>query len=183
MAKRKKRKLQEINASSMADIAFLLLIFFLVTTTMDIDKGLLVLLPPYSEEPPPETKENQRNVLDILVNSRDQLLVKGELTEVRDLKDMAIKHVNNKGVDPRFSDSPQEAVVSLKSDRGTSYDIYITVQNELKSAYNAMRNEYSKQKFGLPYDDLKKEDKKSVREEYPLKISEAEPEDFTGEGG
>ncbi|MFK7903474.1 MAG: ExbD/TolR family protein [Chitinophagales bacterium] len=183
MAKGKKRKLQEINASSMADIAFLLLIFFLVTTTMDVDKGLLVLLPPYSEEPPPETKENQRNVLDILVNSRDQLLVKGELMEVRDLKDMAIKHVNNRKVNPKYSDSPQEAVVSLKSDRGTSYDIYITVQNELKSAYNQMRNEYAKQKFGLQYDDLSREDQKSVRQEYPLKISEAEPEDFTGKGG
>ncbi len=183
MLKRKKKKLEEMNASSMADIAFLLLIFFLVTTTMDVDKGLLVLLPPYSEEPPPETKENQRNVLDILVNSRDQLLVKGELTEVRDLKDMAIKHVNNRGANPKYSDSPQEAVMSLKSDRGTSYNIYITVQNELKAAYNQMRNEYAKQKFGLAYEDLSKEDQKTVREEYPLKISEAEPEDFTGEGG
>ena len=184
MAKRKKRKLQEINASSMADIAFLLLIFFLVTTTMDVDKGLLVLLPPYSEEPPPEAKENQRNVLDILVNARSQLLVKGELTEVRDLKDITVKHVTNRGVNPKYSDSPQDAVVSLKSDRGTSYDIYITVQNELKAAYNEMRNEYAKQNFGgLLYKDLSKEDQKKVRKEYPLKISEAEPEDFSGQGG
>ena len=88
-----KRKLQEINASSMADIAFLLLIFFLVTTTMDIDKGIMTLLPPISEEePPPPDKANQRNVLDILVNKNDQLLVKGELMDVIELKELAKTH-------------------------------------------------------------------------------------------
>jgi len=174
-----KRKLQEINASSMADIAFLLLIFFLVTTTMDIDKGIMTLLPPISEEePPPPDKANQRNVLDILVNKNDQLLVKGELMDVIELKELAKTHVNNHGNDPRYSLSPQKAIVSLKNDRGTSYEIYITVQNELKAAYNELRDEYAINNFGVKYADLKKENQKTVRNEYPLRISEAEPENY-----
>lgn len=174
-----KRKLQEINASSMADIAFLLLIFFLVTTTMDIDKGIMTLLPPISdEEPPPPDKANQRNVLDILVNKNDQLLVKGELMDVIELKELAKTHVNNRGTDPRYSLSPQKAIVSLKNDRGTSYEIYITVQNELKAAYNELRDEYAINNFGVKYADLKKENQKTVRNEYPLRISEAEPENY-----
>ena len=152
-----KRKLQEINASSMADIAFLLLIFFLVTTTMDIDKGLITLLPPISEEePPPPDKANQRNVLDILVNKNDQLLVKGDLMDVTELKELAKTHVNNNDVDPRYSKSPQDAIVSLKNDRGTSYEVYITVQNELKAAYNELRDEYAINNFGVKYSDLQK---------------------------
>lgn len=174
-----KRKLQEINASSMADIAFLLLIFFLVTTTMDIDKGLITLLPPISdEEPPPPDKANQRNVLDILVNKHDQLLVKGELMDVIELKELAKKHVNNNGQDDRYSVSPQDAIVSLKNDRGTSYEIYITVQNELKAAYNELRDEYAVNNFGVKYADLQKDKQKTVRDVYPLRISEAEPENY-----
>ena len=174
-----KRKLQEINASSMADIAFLLLIFFLVTTTMDIDKGLITLLPPISdEEPPPPDKANQRNVLDILVNKHDQLLVKGELMDVIELKELAKKHVNNNGQDDRYSKSPQDAIVSLKNDRGTSYEIYITVQNELKAAYNELRDEYAVNNFGVKYADLQKDKQKTVRDVYPLRISEAEPENY-----
>lgn len=175
---RHNRKIPEINAGSMADIAFLLLIFFLVTTTMDVDKGLLTLLPPWSTEEPPDLKSNRRNVLDILVNSRDQLLVKGQPIELADLKDIAKKHVNNRGVDPDLSDSPQEAVVSLKNDKGTSYNMYISVQNELKAAYNELRNEYSKTKFGLKVDDLPEDKQREVKDEYPLRISEAEPEDL-----
>ena len=176
---RKKRKLQEINASSMADIAFLLLIFFLVTTTMDIDKGLLTLLPPYSEEPPPDDQQaNKRNVLDILVNKDDLLLVKGEIMDIQELKELAKTHVNNYGADPRYSDSPEDAIVSLKNDRGTSYDAYLTVQNELKAAYNELRDEYAINNFGVKYADLKKENQKTVRNEYPLRISEAEPENY-----
>ena len=177
MAKHKRRKLPEINASSMADIAFLLLIFFLVTTTMDIDKGIMVLLPPFSEEPPPETKQNRRNVLDILVNNKDMLLVKGKPIGVGELKSLTKKHVNNNGTDPEYSDSPDDAVVSLKNDRGTSYEMYISVQNELKAAYNELRDEYAQQKFGVQYIDLNEDQQKQVRAAYPLRISEAEPEE------
>lgn len=182
MAK-KKREAPEINASSMADIAFLLLIFFLVTTTMDIDKGIVATLPPWSpEQEDIEVDINARNVLEILVNSKDQLLVEGELTNIAELKDIAMRHVNNRGRDENFSDSPQKAVVSLKNDKGTSYKRYIEVYNELRAAYNTVRNEYAEQTFGRPYDDLEKDDQRAVRDEYPLKLSEAEPKDYSGGG-
>lgn len=179
----KKREAPEINASSMADIAFLLLIFFLVTTTMDVDKGIVATLPPWApDQPEVEVDINARNVLEILVNKHDQLLVEGELTEIRDLKGLAMKHVNNNGKDPDFSLSPDKAVVSLKNDKGTSYNRYIEVYNELRAAYNTVRNEYAQQKYGRPYVDLEKADQKAVREVYPLKLSEAEPTDFSAEG-
>lgn len=172
------RPAKEINASSMADIAFLLLIFFLVTTTMDMDRGLLTLLPSYIIEEQIDIYEHKRNVLEILVNSSDQLLVEGELTDIRDLKKITKLHVNNYGKNPNFSDYPQEAIVSLKNDRGTSYETYIQVHNEIRAAYNELRDEYSEQKFGLGYKELGKEQQKEVRLEYPLKLSEAEPEGF-----
>ncbi|OWY20945.1 biopolymer transporter ExbD [Sphingobacteriales bacterium UPWRP_1] len=177
---RHNRKIPEINAGSMADIAFLLLIFFLVTTTMDVDKGLLTLLPPWSTEEPPDVKSNRRNVLDILVNSRDQLLVKGQPLDLAELKDLTKKHVNNNGVDPEYSVDPQKAVVSLKNDKGTTYNMYISVQNELKAAYNELRDDYAKTKYGMKLDDLSEDKQKEVKDTYPLRISEAEPEDLGG---
>ncbi len=181
MAKRKKRQSTEINASSMADIAFLLLIFFLVTTTMDIDKGIISTLPPISDEPPPDTQANKRNVLNILVNKRDELLVKGEPLLVDDLRELIKKHVNNNGRDPNFSDSPNDAIVSLKNDRGTTYDMYVQVLNEIRGGYNELREDLAMSKFGIGFNDLTKEQKKEVTKEYPLKLSEAEPEEFSAE--
>jgi len=97
MAKKsvKDRMSNEINAGSMADIAFLLLIFFLVTTTIDVDKGVLVKLPPWSDEEPDITKLNKRNVFSVLVNAQNQLLVRGEPTNVADLKDRTKEFIAN----------------------------------------------------------------------------------------
>lgn len=172
------RSKTEINASSMADIAFLLLIFFLVTTTIDSDKGLTVKLPPMPEDDQIiDSKQNKRNVLNILVNARDQMLVNDELTDVKELKDLTMEFVNNNGVDPKKSDSPDKAVISLKNDKGTKYSMYISVHNELKAAYNEMWNKESRALFGKVYDELDIDGKKEVRKKYPYKISEAEPED------
>jgi len=170
----------EINASSMADIAFLLLVFFLVTTTIDSDKGLTVKLPPIPEDDQPivDSKQNKRNVLNILVNAKDQMLVNDEITRVLDLKQLTIDFVNNNGIDPTKSDSPEEAVVSLKNDNGTTYEMYLSVHNELKAAYNIMWDEMSNQRFGKKYEELSNEDRRVIREKYPYRISEAEPEDY-----
>ncbi len=184
MARKKDREIPEINASSMADIAFLLLIFFLVTTTMDIDKGIIVTLPPYlPDQEEIEVKLNQRNVLEILVNARDQLLVEGELADVSELKELCMKHVDNNGIDPEFSDSPQDAVVSLQNDKGTSYNRYIEVYNEIRAAYNQLRENRAKQQFGVSYEDLDTARLKEIKRYYPLKLSEADPTDFGNAGG
>lgn len=169
------RLTNEVNAGSMADIAFLLLIFFLVTTTIEVDKGILHKLPPWSEEEPPEVEIHDRNSFVVLINSRDQLLVEGEPMEVDRLREKAKQFIDNRGRRDDLSDTPDEAVISLQNDRGTSYDIYIQVQNELKAAYNELRDDYAMQEFSRKMDNLPPAQKRKVKEEYPMKLSEAEP--------
>jgi len=191
MAK-KNRMSNEINAGSMADIAFLLLIFFLVTTTMDIDTGISRKLPE-KQDPnitPPILKE--KNVFEVLVNRRNEILVEGEnFMQIEDLREATIKFIDNGGGkdengeectwcggarDPESSDHPKKAVISLQSDRGTSYGTYIAVQNELVAAYSDLRNIYANNKFGENFDDLSDEEQKVIKKDiYPQIISEAEP--------
>jgi biopolymer transport protein ExbD len=175
---RKNRSMPEINAGSMADIAFLLLIFFLVTTSIDSDKGIPINLPPKLQPNVDPPKLKQRNLLTVLINSNDNLLVEGEPLEIERLSEITKKHILNNGVDPNFSVSPDVAVVSLKNDRGTSYGVYIEVQNQLKKAYNEIRDAYSYEKFGKPFAELEIGGKQydAVVTKYPQKISEAEPE-------
>lgn len=173
-----KRDIPEINAGSMADIAFLLLVFFLVTTTIQTDAGLSVLLPPYVEEPPPAEKKNKRNVFDVLINANNQLLVRGQpldLDNVDQIKERLKKFILNNGLDPNQSESPRLAVVSLLNDNGTSYGAYVAVYDQLKSAYNELWQDAAMSKYGRGYDDLSKDERKSIRKEIPLVISEAEP--------
>mgnify|MGYP001825294154 CR=1 FL=1 len=149
-----KRAAPEVNAGSMADIAFLLLIFFLVTTTIEKDKGLLRSLPPIddSEVEPPIIK--QKNLFTVLINRRNQLLVEDEQMELKDLRQAAIEFLDNGGGtnaegascdycqgkrSPSSSDHPDKAIISMKHDRETSYEKYIDVQNELVAAYNFLR--------------------------------------------
>ena len=178
----RRRGLPQINAGSMADIAFLLLIFFLVTTTMDQDTGIARKLPPMPEEEqekPPEIKA--KNIYVVLINSNNQLLVEGEWTEISQLKDGAKKFINNNGIDPKSSDNPQKAIISLQNDRRTNYMTYIRVQNELAAAYNELRNEAALDQFGEQYTNLNKSQKKEIRKMYPQKISEAEPKNIGGD--
>lgn len=192
-----RRDTPEINAGSMADIAFLLLIFFLVTTTMDIDTGISRKLPE-KQDPnikPPILKE--KNVFEVSVNRRNEILVEGETyMQIADLREAAMKFIDNGGgiaadlakedispctwcegsKDPSSSDHPKKAIISLQSDRGTSYSTYIAVQNELVAAYSDLRNKYSNKKFGREFDDLTKEQQDVIKKDiYPQIISEAEP--------
>ena len=162
-----RRSLPEINAGSMADIAFLLLIFFLVTTTMDVDTGLVRKLPAMPEDEEEIIDDSQikaRNIYVVLVNAKDQLLVEEELMDISQLREGARKFLDNWGKDPDLSDNPEKAIISLQNDRGTSYEMYIKVQNELSAAYRELRGER----------------KKEIRKMYPEKISEAEPKNVGG---
>lgn len=200
-----KRAAPEINAGSMADIAFLLLIFFLVTTTIEKDKGIARQLPPPIEQEQ-DVIIKQKNLFIVNVNKNDQLLVEDELMELKDLRQAAIDFLDNGGApagtpeycnyckgkrSPESSDNPQKAVISVQNDRLTSYEMYIAVQNELVAAYNFLRDRESQRLFGWKYTEMKKaldngdfegprEDEvkaklEQVQDLVPLKLSEAEP--------
>jgi biopolymer transport protein ExbD len=181
----KKRVVPEINAGSMADIAFLLLIFFLVTTTMDVDKGLLVKLPPWTEEQSEEQDIKEKNIFVVLVNAQDQLLIESEYATLEDVRRLAKEFIDNNGDgtcaecrglrDPASSDNPGKAVISLQNDRGTSYNMFVKVRNELLGAYSELRNELATRKYGRDYESLSEDDKEEVNAVYPQFISEAEP--------
>lgn len=186
---RKKRNTPEVNAGSMADIAFLLLIFFLVTTTIATDKGLAIQLPPKPDpnEPPPDVRFNERNIFKVLVNSNDDMLVEDEpLDDVSQLKERVKEFVLNNGQNPELSDSPGEAVVSLKTDRGTSYEMYVDVLDELQGAYY----EIYAQRLGVDVETVREinnaepslqDSYAEIKEEIPMAISIAEPTQAGGQ--
>jgi biopolymer transport protein ExbD len=187
---RNKREVPEINAGSMADIAFLLLIFFLVTVTMDVDTGITRKLPPPVEDNS-SVDLNQRNIFEVLINSANQLLVEGKPGNLLTLKDDTKHFFLNPDNDPTLPEKKLEridligdvyvskGVISLKNDRGTSYETYIKVQNELTKAFQEMRDELSTEKFGTKYDKLVDPLKQeAIQAVIPMAISEAEPEDI-----
>jgi len=192
---RNKRAIPEINAGSMADIAFLLLIFYLVTTTMDTDKGINRKLLPIEDElvqDPPPIKE--RNIFTVLVNSNDQLLVEDEYLEINELRAKAMEFIDNNGDGSceyckgygvsSSSDNPVKAVISLQNDRGTSYGMYVKVQNELVAAYEDLRERYAEEEYGRSYRGMDPEEDeeiiKEIKNAYQQKISEAEPLNIGG---
>ena len=200
MAK-KKKKMPGLNTSSTADISFMLLIFFLVTTSMDTDMGLARHLP---QPPDPDQEDAQvdikaRNILYIRLNYQGQLSIKDETTqdagwsEFSELRQRVKDFVRN---EQNYSKWPEKHVkiidllgrcyvtdkhvISVQTDRGTPYDAYFQVQNELVAAYTELRNEISKEKFGREYQYLEDEQKDAIRQYYPQNIYEAEPKKYGG---
>ena len=202
-----RRETPEINAGSMADIAFLLLIFFLVTTTMNVDSGISKKL---SEKPPKDYKPpiiKEKNILEININRNNALLVENEEADIKDLTEIAIKFIDNGGgegkvidgkptgpctyckgaKDPKSSDHPNKAIISVQSDRGTEYGTYLQVQDALLKAYRVLRNRLAKERYGMSYTELEalyKDDRKNlelkkkvedIKKAYPQIISDAEP--------
>lgn len=182
MLNKKKRSNPKVDSSSMADIAFLLLIFFLVTTTIASDKGIMMQLPP--EAPPEDIQIKQKNLFKILVNSSDKLLVEDEPMDISQVKDECKKFLTNNGKDPKSSDSPKDAITSIKTDRGTTYSVYISVLDEVKRAYHEVRAEHVgitlQEYLALDKDDKEGPDYKKyqkAKDAYPMQISEADPSD------
>ena len=197
-----RRSSPEINAGSMADIAFLLLIFFLVTTTMETDRGISRKLPPMDDQQEPPVIR-QKNIFVVLVNNNNELLVEDVPMELGELRQAAIDFLDNGGGvgeeacdycqgarDQASSDNPEKAIISLGTDRRTDYKTYISVQNELVAAYNVLRNREAQRLFGVDfiqmeanYNDVNWRGNKDQLKEridqitamYPQKLSEAEP--------
>ena len=168
-SKFKRRNRPEVSAGSMADIAFLLLIFFLVTTSLDIDKGIKVKLPPFSDE---ELICNlplrKRNVFAVKINTHDELLVRGEKSQVNNLRVKTKEFILNPDKKPSLSVSPRHAIISLQNDRGTSYKTYIAVYNELKAAYNEIWEHEAQERFNMYFKDLSIAQKRTIRKVYCL---------------
>lgn len=175
--KKTARKSEPINAGSMADIAFLLLIFFLVTATIIEDQGIYVKLPPW-DDIPVEIPVNENNVLSVYVNDQNQLLVEGEVASVDQLREMVKVFITNPGKDPKKPSSPQKAVISIINDRGTAYEIYLSIYNEIKAAYRELWDAQAQKNFNKSYGELPTAHQKSIRDDIPLVISEAEPTEY-----
>ena len=186
-----KKKVPEINGSSMADIAFIALIFFLMVTTMDKEEGISRLLPPIPpEDQKVENQEvNRRNIIQVKINSNDRLLAGSQPMDVSQLKDKIKEFMTNPYDDPNLpekeiKDIPglgpvpvTKGVISLQNDRGTTYQAYITVQNDLIKAVNELRDDFSMKTYGKKYSKLDEERQEIVRQAVPQRISEAEPKD------
>lgn len=174
----KRKGEDKINAGSMADIAFLMLVFFLVVTQFQNDIGIMVKLPPYEEGPQPIIPIPSKNLLSVKLNNENALMVRGELTEIDNLKQTTMDFIMNPEGKSNLPTRPVNAIISLQNDRGTSYNSYLQVYNELKAAYNALWEREAQHRFGKSYDALKAGEKKTIRKYIPLVISEAEPSDF-----
>ena len=205
MAK-KKRKVPGLNGSSLADISFILLIFFLITTSMDTDTGLVRRLPP---PPDPNQQEDDvkvkgRNVFVVSVNMNNEIMyyygdeskrvTKTDVqpSDLREIVKEFISNPENKANMPEFhpADPPlpllgaypvtKNHIISVQTDLATKYDVYFQIQNELMAAYNELRNEFAREKFGKYFRDLNEDERLAVTGVYPMKISEAEPKKYGG---
>ena len=178
-----KRSRPEVNAGSMADIAFLLLVFFLVTAVIPQDQGFQRKLPRLCEDPPCTVEQHERNVLRILLNGKNQLMINEEVTTLQELSDKVIAFVDNNGDGScnychglkleAASENPSKAVISLQSHSEASYTHFIAIQNELTKAYKTLRWRFAQETWAKPIEELSADELKSIKEAYPFVVSEA----------
>ena len=183
LANKQRRNMAEIPTASMADIAFLLLIFFLVTTTIDVDTGIGMTLPPELDEDikPPPVKE--RNILKILINEQGQVLLEDLPSSVALIRAEVLIHVQNNGADSRYAETPRKAVVSIKTDRQTPYNMYIQTLDEVWMAYFEIWDAEARSLGYADYHTYRKaleDGENEIRHKWPAQISLAEPDAGTG---
>ena len=169
--RRRFEQIPELNTSSTADISFMLLIFFLVTSSMDTDKGLLRQLPPPPQEQQPPQDVRKDHVLQITLDAHDQLSIDGTLLTTQQLKNQIVEFVAADRTDH---------VISIRTDRATTYEAYFRMQNAIVAAYNQLREHYSRERYGKGYGELYQEQRDEVNQYYPQRISESKPSE---EGG
>lgn len=195
----KRKRISEINAGSMADIAFLLLIFFLVTTTMNVDKGIFRKMAEKTQKPT-TIELNDRNVLDVNINRNNEIWVSNRIIDIKELQKMTLEFIDNGGgkdingtpcnwcnglQKKNLSDHPSKAFVMINADRNASYETYVNVLDQINAAYGDLRNKLSYKMYGKNYHLLEEEFKKTknsktlekikiIRKKYPLLIGDLE---------
>jgi biopolymer transport protein ExbD len=188
------KKSPTISGGSTADLAFLCLAFFMMTSSMDHDSGIIRRLPPPLPPNAEKPEIRERNVLQVLVNLHDQLAIRGgSVLDISELRRVTKEFFSNPYNDPHKSEQYEKdipglgfvmvskGVISLQNDNGTSYEMYIRVQNELTAAINELRDEMSKKHFGVAFANLRSEEaKEAIQKAIPMAISEAEPKNIGG---
>ncbi|GHV62205.1 biopolymer transporter ExbD [Bacteroidia bacterium] len=181
------KKTPVVNATSTADIAFLLLVFFLVTTTMNVDSGMYRKLPPFQPSNVEPPKIAKRNILQILVSKNNEILLDGDIVLVNSVKSKVLDFILNTANEPQLPEKTvkeidllgnvevSKGIVSLRNDVGTSYSTYIAVQDQLAMAFNEARDIKAMGKWGKKYVNLSNEQQEAIRSWVPMQISEAEP--------
>ena len=164
--RRRFEQIPELNTSSTADISFMLLIFFLVTSSMDTDKGLLRQLPPPPQEQQPPQDIRKDHVFQVTLDASDQLAVNGTLLTTQQLKEQIMEFIAADRTDH---------VISIRTDRATTYEAYFRMQNAIVAAYNQLREKYARERYGKGYDELVEEQRDEVNQYYPQRISESKP--------
>ncbi len=188
------KKSPTVNGGSMSDISFLLLTFFLLTSSINTDLGLSRKLPPPIPPGADIPQVHERNVFTVLVNANDQLRVRNQNGDISQLRKQVYEFLKNPNNDPNMSEKSMrmieglgevemsKGVISLQNDRGTSYEAYIKVQNELAAAVTDIRDDLSRERFGVKFTDLKDNDKReAIQKAVPVPISEAEPKNIGGQ--
>jgi Biopolymer transport protein ExbD/TolR. len=186
---RKKKDVPEISGTGQSDISFLLICFFLMTSSMDQSMGLNRRLPPMPTGEEIITDIKGHNVLQVLVDGQDRISVNGRTMDIGELRGTAKEFILNPTNSPSKSSKKakdiaglgsvqvSEAVISMQNVRSTSYDTYLSVQNELVAAYNELRNEESVARFNRKFNDLNDRQREIIVDIYPQRISEAPPKD------
>ncbi|WP_442265334.1 ExbD/TolR family protein [Tenacibaculum sp. ZS6-P6] len=195
----KRGTIPEINAGSMADIAFLLLIFFLVTTTMDVDKGIFRKMAEKNDNPPP-IDIHKRNLFEININLNNEVLIGDTIVDINEITDLAIKFIDNGGGKDingqvcdwcdgekraDLSDHPSKALITITADRNTTYETYIKVLNNVNRSYNQLRNKLALKLYNTSFTTMEEEFRRTkdeeifgkikfIRSKYPLLIGDIE---------
>lgn len=169
---RRKRNIPELNTTSTADISFMLLTFFLVTSSMDSDKGLARRLPPPEDkEQNIEVDAQKDNVIDVEIDAQDKLTCDGKTVSLKQMKARVMALAKSK---------PTQHIVSVKADPQASYDAYFKMQDAIVSAYNTVRNQQALKLYGHSYAECSQGERTAIAQQYPQRISEAEPEEVEG---
>ncbi len=195
----KRKPISEINAGSMADIAFLLLIFFLVTTTLNVDQGIFTKI---AQDNPDALDTHKRNVFDISINRNNEILIGSDEVSITEISQLAQDFIDNgAGKDSKgnpcdwcngkkittSSDHPAKAIITIEADREASYKTYVKVLDKVHLAYNNLRNQLSVKMYGRNFTQLETAYKKTrnqdtfeklevIKSKYPMLIGNIEME-------